>query len=170
MVYTGDGKGKTTAALGVALRASGHGWRTLFVQFIKGTWHCGELDGVEKLRPAVEIRPLGAGFVGIMGDDLPIEEHREAARRALREVEKEMASGAWDIVVLDEVNVAVKEGLLTVAEVLEVVRSRPDWLTVILTGRYAPDSFVEAADLVTEMREVRHPFRKGIEAQKGIDF
>jgi cob(I)alamin adenosyltransferase len=170
IVFTGNGKGKTTASLGIALRASGYGWRTLFVQFIKGTWHYGELDAVAKLRPVVDIRPMGVGFVHIMGDTLPLEEHREAARKALHAVRDEMESGEWDVLVLDEINVAVKEKLLTVEEVLEVVSQRPDWMTLIMTGRYAPPEFVDVADLVTEMREIKHPFQQGIEAQKGIDF
>lgn len=170
IVYTGRGKGKTTAALGVALRAWGYGWKTLFVQFIKGTWKYGELEAAEKLRPHLEIRPMGVGFVHIMGDQLPLEEHRTAARNALRMARDEIASGRWDIVVLDEVNVAIHEKLLTTDEVLEVVSARPEWVTLILTGRYARDEILDTADLVTEMVEIKHPFQKGIEAQKGIDY
>ncbi|OGF97769.1 MAG: cob(I)yrinic acid a,c-diamide adenosyltransferase [Candidatus Glassbacteria bacterium RBG_16_58_8] len=170
IVYTGGGKGKTTAALGLALRAWGYGWKTLFVQFIKGTWHYGELEAARRLHPSVEIRPMGVGFVHIMGDQLPLEEHREAARKALSAVREEIASERWDIIVLDEINVAISERLLTAEEVLEVVSSRPAWMSLVLTGRNAPGPLVEAADLVTEMREVKHPFRQGIEAQQGIDY
>lgn len=170
LVYTGGGKGKTTSALGIALRAWGYGWKTLFVQFIKGTWKYGELEAAEKMKPHLEIRPMGVGFVHIMGDQLPIEEHRTAARNALEMARDEMTSGAWDIVVLDEVNVAIHEKLLTVEEVLKVVSARPEWMTLVLTGRYAREEIIEVADLVTEMVEIKHPFQAGIEAQKGIDF
>ena len=170
IVYTGGGKGKTTAALGVALRAWGYGWKTLFVQFIKGTWKYGELEAARKMGPSLEIRPMGVGFVHIMGDNLPLEEHIEAARKALGAAKEEIKSGAWDIVVLDEVNVAIYKKLLTVEEVLEVVAGRPEWMTLVMTGRNAPEALLEAADLVTEMREVKHPFQQGVEAQKGIDF
>jgi cob(I)alamin adenosyltransferase len=170
LVYTGDGKGKTTAALGVALRAWGYGWRTLFVQFIKGTWRYGELEAAAKLGPFIEIRPMGVGFVHIMGDRLPLEEHVKAARSALDIARAEIASGRWDIVVLDEVNVAIREKLLKVEEVLDVLSARPSWMHLVLTGRYAPPEIIDAADLVTEMVEVKHPFRKGVVAQRGIDF
>ncbi len=170
IVFTGDGKGKTTAALGVALRAWGYGWRTLFIQFIKGTWHYGEIDAVKRLGPGIEIRPMGVGFVHIMGDDLPLQEHVEAAGRALETARDEISSGEWDIVVLDEINVAVREKLLAESEVLKVIGERHPWTTIILTGRDAPCAFVEYSDLVTEMQEVKHPFQGGIEAQQGIDY
>lgn len=170
IVYTGGGKGKTTAALGMALRAWGYGWKTLFVQFIKGTWKYGELEAARKLAPSIEIRPMGVGFVHIMGDNLPLEEHIEAAGRALDAAEEEIHSGTWDIVVLDEVNVAIHEKLMTVERVLEIIAGRPKQVTLVLTGRNAPDALLEAADLVTEMKEIKHPFQHGIEAQKGIDF
>jgi len=170
IVYTGDGKGKTTSALGIALRAYGYGWKTLFVQFIKGTWHYGEMEAADRLHPFLEIRPMGAGFVHIMGDDLPLEDHRQAAREALRVAREEIASGMWDIVVLDEINIAIQKKLLTGEEVLDVIATKPEWMSLILTGRNAPDEIVAAADLVTEMKEVKHPFQKGIGAQKGIDF
>jgi len=170
IVYTGDGKGKTTSALGISLRAYGYGWKTLFVQFIKGTWHYGEIDAATKLHPFIDIRPMGVGFVHIMGDNLPLEKHRQAARNALLTAMEEMTSGAWDIVVLDEVNVAIHKKLLTVEEVLDVIARKPGWMSLILTGRYAPEEIISAADLVTEMKELKHPFEKGVEAQKGIDF
>ncbi len=170
IVYTGGGKGKTTAALGMALRAWGYGWKTLFVQFIKGTWEYGELEAARKLAPSIEIRPMGVGFVHIMGDTTPLEEHMEAAGGALDAAEEEINSGAWDIVVLDEVNVAIHEKLIPVERVMDVVAGRPEPVTIVMTGRYAPDELLEAADLVTEMKEIKHPFQKGMDAQKGIDF
>jgi cob(I)alamin adenosyltransferase len=170
IVYTGDGKGKTTAALGMAFRAWGYGWKTLFIQFIKGTWHYGELESARKIHPFVEIRPKGVGFVHIMGDELPLDEHRDSARKALEEARKEITSGTWDIVVLDEINVAIREKLLTVEEVLGVISEKPGWMSLVLTGRNAPDEILGVADLVTEMRELKHPFQQGTEAQQGIDY
>ncbi len=169
IVYTGNGKGKTTAALGMVVRAIGYDWRVLMVQFIKGDWMYGELEGYKKLSPNFELKRMGKGFVRIMGDKRPIEDHIEAAKTALKYAREEMEKD-YDIVILDEVNVAIREGLLTVDEVLEVVKNRPSYLTMILTGRNAADELIEAADLVTEMKEIKHPFQKGIKAQPGVDY
>ena len=170
IVYTGNGKGKTTAALGMAVRAVGHGMRVLMVQFIKGSWHYGEMDGALRLRPEFERRTAGRGFVGIMDDNLPREAHVEAAREALRVSIEKMLSGMYDIVILDEVNYAVRLGLISIEDVLELIRVKPYSTTLVLTGNYADERVVDIADLVTEMREVKHPFRKGMRALKGVDF
>ncbi|MEM2922923.1 MAG: cob(I)yrinic acid a,c-diamide adenosyltransferase [Candidatus Nitrosocaldus sp.] len=170
IVYTGNGKGKTTAALGMAVRAVGHGMRVLMVQFIKGSWHYGEMDGALRLRPEFELITAGRGFVGIIDDDLPREAHVKAAREALRVSRERMLSGMYDIVILDEVNYAVRLGLISIEDVLELIRVKPYSTTLVLTGNYADERLVDIADLVTEMREVKHPFRKGIRALKGIDF
>ncbi len=169
IVYTGNGKGKTTAALGMAVRAVGYDWKILMVQFIKGDWMYGELEGYKRLAPNLELKRMGKGFVGIMGDKKPIEDHIEAARVALKYV-KEQLSADYDLIILDEVNVAIKEGLLTAREVLEVLNQRPDYLHIVLTGRYAPQELIDTADLVTEMTEVKHPYQEGILAQPGIDY
>ena len=169
IVYTGNGKGKTTAALGMVVRAVGYNWRILMVQFIKGDWMYGELEGYKKLSPNFELKRMGKGFVRIMGDDKPIEDHIEAAKTALQYVRDNMDQ-AYDIVILDEVNVAIKEGLLTVEEVLEVIQEKPSYLTIILTGRNAAEEVIERADLVTEMTEIKHPFKAGILAQPGVDY
>jgi cob(I)alamin adenosyltransferase len=169
-VYTGDGKGKTTAALGLCVRAVGYGHRVAFIQFVKGSWHYGELDGIRRLAPEVSLEALGKGFVGILDDQLPREEHEKAARETLAEARRVIDSGQHQIVILDEVNVAIELGLLPASEVLKVVTSRPSAMHVVCTGRGAPPELVAAADLVTEMREIKHPYREGLLAQRGFDF
>ena len=169
-VYTGDGKGKTTAALGLCVRAVGYGHRVAIIQFVKGSWHYGEKDGIKRLAPEVSFEALGKGFVGIVDDQLPREEHEQAARDTLAEARRVMEAGEHQIVILDEVNVALDLGLLSTAEVLEALRARPHAMHVVCTGRGAPKALVEAADLVTEMREVKHPYRQGLLAQRGFDF
>jgi cob(I)alamin adenosyltransferase len=170
VVYTGKGKGKTTAALGIVLRAVGHGYRVGMVQFIKGEWYYGELTSSKRLEPEFEMIAAGKGFVGIIDDDHPIEEHQKAAREAVEMVKDKMASGQYDVMVLDEINYAVKLNLVTVDDVLEIIAARPEKTTLVLTGNYAHEKVIEAADLVTEMREIKHPYKKGIKAKKGIDF
>jgi len=170
IVYTGDGKGKTTAAIGMAFRALGRGWRVLMVQFMKGTWHYAELDTVKRLAPDFEIVPMGKGFYKILDDHYTEEEHRAAARAALQFARDKMLSGEYDLLVLDEVNSAISAGLLPLAEVMRLLDAKPEDCHVVLTGRGAPQELIDRADLVTEMREVKHPYQKGIPAQKGIDF
>lgn len=170
VVYTGGGKGKTTAAIGMAVRAAGRGWRVCILQFIKGSWHYGEEVGLKRLEPEVELVKAGKGFVGIIDDKLPREEHERAAREALEEARKRVHSGNYRLVVLDEISYAVQMGLLGKEEVLELVRSRPPNVHLVLTGNHAVPELIEMADLVTEMKEVKHPFRKGVPAQKGIDY
>jgi len=171
IVFIGNGKGKTTAALGQAMRAVGRGKRVLMVQFIKGPWKSGE-DFVEIKKSGgggeFALKKMGLGFVGILGDKLPIEEHRKAAANALTFIQSELSK--WDIVICDEINVAVSLGLIGAAEALEVIRDIPFEKLVIFTGRGAPSEFIEAADLVTEMRDVKHPFNDGKIAQLGIEF
>ncbi len=168
-VNTGDGKGKTTAALGTVVRAVGYGWKVLIVQFIKGTWQYGEMVGIGYL-PGVRLERMGAGFYKIMGDQLPEEVHRQAAAEALALARDAMASGEWDMVVLDEVNVAMQTGLVPVADVLALIDAKPSYLHLFMTGRGAPPELIERADLVTEMREIKHPYQSGILAQKGFDY
>lgn len=171
IVHTGDGKGKTTAALGLALRAWGGGLRVLILQFIKGGQRYGELDAIAALknvRDTIEVRQCGLGFT--KRDEARKPEHIKAAQETLREAKDEILSGAWDLVILDEINYAVKFGLLDVQEVLALLQEKPSQLHLVLTGRDARPEIVEAADLVTEMHLVKHPFKKGIKAQKGIEF
>lgn len=170
IVYTGDGKGKTTAALGLAMRAAGHDKKVLIIQFLKGGWDYGELKCVERLAPQVTIRPMGAGCIGILDDDKPFEQHQQAALEALKASEEAISSAKYDIVVLDEINIAVHLKLFPVDEVLQLISRRPEPVTLVLTGRYCSDAILEIADLVTEMKEIKHPFQKGRLSQKGIDY
>ena len=170
IVYTGNGKGKTTASLGVALRAIGHGLRVCMVQFIKGEWHYGELNSVKKLEPDFELIVAGKGFIGIIDDDHAFEEHVRAARTALDIVEQKISLDTFDIVILDEINYAVHLGLLQLVDVLKILQNRPKHLSLILTGNHACEEIISLADLVTEMKEIKHPYKKGIKAKKGIDF
>ncbi len=166
-VFTGNGKGKTTAAIGQTVRAVGRGGKVLIVQFIKQVIS-GEVEPLRKL--GVEIYPMGEGFVGIMGDRKPREVHVQAAREALDFAQKKVAKEDYDLILLDEINVAVSIGLLEVKEVLEFLKDRPTSLNVILTGRNAPKEFTEIADLVSEVKDLKHPFSKGVSAKKGIEF
>ncbi|MDX1441180.1 MAG: cob(I)yrinic acid a,c-diamide adenosyltransferase [Nitrosopumilaceae archaeon] len=170
IVYTGKGKGKTTAALGIVLRASGYGKKICMIQFIKGSWHYGEMAASKKLGSNFEMIAIGKGFVGIIDDNSSREEHEQIAREALKISEIKILSGSYDIIILDEINYAVNLGLITINDVMELIKSKPSELDLILTGNYAKDEVLELADLVTEMREIKHPFQKGIKAKKGIDF
>lgn len=170
IVYTGDGKGKTTAALGLCLRAVGYGKKVAIVQFVKGSWHYGELDGIKRLEPEVEIIRMGKGFVGIIDDKLPREEHEKAAAEAVEFVFELMRSEKYDIIILDELNVAVYLGLIDIEDVLRLIQSKPEQLDLVITGRNAHEKLIEVADLVTEMKEIKHPYKKGILAKEGIDF
>jgi cob(I)alamin adenosyltransferase len=172
-LFTGDGKGKTTASLGQMVRVLGRGKSALMIQFIKGPWISGEDEFAARFGiPNSEfgIRKMGLGFVGILDDKLPIEKHKEAARKALDAFIKEKESGKWHLIVLDEVNVAVSLGLLTVVETLEAIKEFPEDKILILTGRDAPQEFIDAADLATEMREIKHPLRQGKRAKFTVEF
>ncbi len=170
VVYTGDGKGKTTAALGMTVRAVGYDWRVCVVQFIKGSWKYGELDGIKRLAPNVELNVMGEGFVGIIDDTKSFEEHRVAAKRAYDLALEKMLSGKYQLVILDELNVAVKLKLISPEELEELVTRKPETLHLVITGRNALPWLIDKADLVTEMTEIKHPFQKGILAQQGVDF
>lgn len=169
IVHTGSGKGKTTAAMGMALRAAGHGLKVLMIQFIKGSWKYGELESIKKLEPFFKIKPMGKGFIRFDKDG-PGPEDVRAVKEAWEYFKREMTSGSYHIIILDEINYAVGYQLLSIEEVLETIESKPDELHLILTGRNAHPELIERADLVTEMREIKHPFQKGIKAQKGIEF
>lgn len=170
IVYTGKGKGKTTAALGMALRAVGHSYKVCMIQFIKGSWHYGEMTSSKRLEPEFEITAIGRGFVGIMDDKTPVEEHKRIADEALHIAQEKIFSKKYDIVILDEVNYAINLGLVKLENVLELIRKKPEDVNLVLTGNHAKEELIELADLVTEMREVKHPFKSGVRAKKGIDF
>lgn len=169
IVYTGNGKGKTTAALGLVLRAVGYKRRCLIIQFNKA-WFTGELVGIKKLSPYVKIIQGGKGFVGILGDRKNISEHQEAAKKTFELLSKEVMSGKWDAVVADEIIGSVVGKLLKLEDVLELIKSKPDELDLVLTGRRAPKKLIKIADLVTEMKELKHPYNQGVMAKKGVDF
>ena len=170
IVYTGKGKGKTTAALGMALRAVGYDYKVCMIQFIKGSWHYGEMTSSKRLEPEFELTAVGKGFVGIMDDKSPIEDHKKIADEALAIAKEKIASQKYNIVILDEINYAVNLGLVTLDDVLKLIQTKPADVNLVLTGNHVREEIVELADLVTEMREIKHPFKSGIRAKKGIDF
>ncbi|MBI5419120.1 MAG: cob(I)yrinic acid a,c-diamide adenosyltransferase [Deltaproteobacteria bacterium] len=166
-VYTGNGKGKTTASLGLAVRAAGHGLRTVIVQFMKGWIDYGELEGVKMLAPYVEIHQAGRDT--FVNRKAPDPEDVRLARRGWELAKGVILDGKADIVVLDEINCAVDFGLLPVEGVVEVLKEKPAGMELVLTGRGAPPAFIEIADLVTEMREVKHYYANGVDARVGIE-
>jgi cob(I)alamin adenosyltransferase len=169
LINTGPGKGKTTAAMGTALRAVGNGMKVLMLQFLKGSWHYGELDAVTAFGPNFVLKQMGRGFVKIGGAETDPEDLR-LVEEAWAEAHAAIDSGDWDMIVLDEINYAIGYGMLDPAKVAEALRARPEMVHVILTGRNAHPLLVELADTVTEMREVKHAYQKGILAQRGIEY
>ena len=170
MVHTGPGKGKTTAALGLGLRAVGQGLRVLMVQFIKGSWHYGELEAAKALgEDRFNILPMGRGFVKV-GVEKPDPEDIRLVEEAWSFASKSILRGECDLVILDEINYAISYHMLDPDKVLDTLRRKPEMVHVVLTGRNAHPSILELADLVTEMRDVKHPYQKGITAQRGIEY
>jgi len=166
VVYTGHGKGKTTAALGILFRAWGRDMKVAMLSFIKTkTSNYGEERAAKRL--GIEVIPLGGGYTWLSQD---IEKDKALARELWTMAQEKMSSGQYDIIILDEVTYPLKYGWLPMEEVLEVLRRRPDSLHVVITGRDAPQELIDFADLVTEMRAVKHPFEQGIKAQPGLDF
>lgn len=173
VVFTGNGKGKTTACLGQMIRAVGQGKKAVMYQFIKGPWISGEhkfLENKKQFKRNLEIHRGGKGFVKILGDKLPFADHRKAAQETLKKAKEAIKSKKWDIVVLDEINVAVSLKLVKASQVLSVIKNEPQNMIIILSGRYAPASFIKRADLATEMREIKHPYNKGKKAEVGFEF
>ena len=170
IVYTGGGKGKTTAALGMALRAVGYDHKVCMIQFIKGSWHYGEMDSSKKLAPEFELVAVGKGFVGILDDTSTKEEHEKYAEEAMKICQEKILSENYDLVILDEINYAVNLGLINLKSVIELIKSKPKKLDLVLTGNHAKEEILHLADLVTEMKGIKHPFQSGIKAKKGIDF
>jgi cob(I)alamin adenosyltransferase len=169
IVNTGPGKGKTTAAIGTGLRAVGAGMRVLMLQFLKGSWHYGELDAVQAFGDKFIMKQMGRGFVKVGGAETDPEDIR-MVEAAWVEAEQAILSGQWDLVILDEINYAISYGMLDPAKVVDVLKRRPEMVHVILTGRNAHPSIVEIADTVTEMRQVKHAYEKGVMAQRGIEY
>lgn len=173
IVFTGNGKGKTTAALGQAARMVGRGKRVLMIQWIKGPWKSGE-DFIEITNKdktgEFKLIKKGLGFVGILGDTLPREDHEKAAQDAFMIAQQEMASGIWDLLICDELNVALSLNLLKKEDVLQWLEKIPKEKFVICTGRNAPQELIDAAHLVTEMKEIKHPFNDGKLAKIALEF
>jgi cob(I)alamin adenosyltransferase len=169
MVFTGNGKGKTSAAMGMALRAVGQGLKVLMIQFIKGSWHYGELDAARMLGDAFEIRVMGRGFVKV-GTEKPDPEDVRMAQEAWEAAVAAMHSGKYDMLILDEINYAIHYGMLPIDSVTEGLARRPEHVHVICTGRNAHLRLLDAADLVSEIKEIKHPYQKGILAQRGIEY
>lgn len=169
LVYTGDGKGKTTAAFGLALRAAGRGFRVHVIQFIKGAMDTGEIEMIAKALPLITVERVGKGFTWRRDVVPTFEDHVAAAREGLARATEAVTRGGYQVVILDEINVALKKKLLPVAAVVALLDARPTALHVVLTGRGAPPGILDRADLVTEMRCVKHPFTRGVPAQVGID-
>jgi len=166
-VYTGDGEGKTLTAFGLALRAVGHGYKVIIVQFMKGRKDVGEYKVRDRLKPEYEIYQFGREDFVDLGSPLPID--YELAKRGLEFAEKALERKPR-VLVLDEINLAAAIGLVKVEDVLKLLEKVPEETVVVLTGRGAPKEFIEVADLVTEMREIKHPHKRGVEARKGIEY
>jgi cob(I)alamin adenosyltransferase len=170
IIYYGNGKGKTTAALGVALRAIGYNHHICMIQFIKGEWNYGELYSANKLKPNFELIVTGKGFVGIIDDDHLIEEHVHSSKNAMKIAMEKITSRKYNIIILDEINYALKLNLISEQDVIDLIKSKPTELNIILTGNYISTKILDLADLVTEMKEIKHPYKKGIKAKKGVDY
>jgi cob(I)alamin adenosyltransferase len=167
IVLTGYGKGKTTAALGMALRAAGHGMRILILQFIKGAWKYGELTSLKRIEE-ITIQTLGTGFTWRKEN---LDEDRELARLGWEKAKDEIDHGKYDIIILDELNYVLSYGLLSLEPILDTIKNRRKNLHLVITGRNAPEELIQQADLVTEMHLVKHPYKdQGVKAQKGIEF
>ena len=170
IVYTGKGKGKTTAALGMALRAAGYNHKICMIQFIKGSWHYGEMNSSNRLEPDFEIIAVGKGFVGIIDDKSTKEEHQKIAQEAIKISKEKIISEKYDLIILDEINYAANLDLIKIDDIIELIKIKPANLNLVLTGNYANPQLIEMADLVTEMKEIKHPFQLGIKAKKRNRF
>lgn len=179
LVFYGDGKGKTTAAFGVALRAVGRGWKVLMIQLTKmGEWPkgepMGEISGAKRLYPDLEVISTGIGFVNILGDTYSFAEHREAAQKGLDLAREKMHSGEYDLIILDEAIGAVSQGQWDFQQLMDLIQNRPRALNLLLTGHDDKQEFIAqviaAVDLATEMRKIKHPFDQGHQARKGLDY
>ncbi len=183
LLFTGNGKGKTTAAIGQAIRALGQGKKVLIIQFIKGPWISGEnkfFDSIKKQNKNLKIIRTGKGFVKILGDKLPFKDHKKAAGEGLKLAKKAIESKKYDLIILDEINNAVDLKLIKAKDVLKIIKNfcvvqrkfpRSSALDIVLTGRNAPKSFIKIADIATEMKELKHPFNKNKKSmKKGIEY
>jgi|TARA_B110000495_G_C22905510_1_gene528556 cob(I)alamin adenosyltransferase len=168
IVNTGDGKGKSTAAFGMAIRAAGNKMNVFILQFMKGQWKAGERKSFDKLSPYIEVVPMGDGFTW---DTENVEQDKATARKAFEIVKEKLNSGKYEMVIFEEINYVLDYKFLPEDEVLETIKNKPEMTHVICTGRNASEKLIEMADLVTEMKMIKHPFEEqGIPAQKGIEF
>ncbi|MFC1834487.1 cob(I)yrinic acid a,c-diamide adenosyltransferase [Thermodesulfobacteriota bacterium] len=170
VVITGYGKGKTTSALGIILRSVGYGMKVCLVQFMKGDMHAGEYDALKKLAPYVEHHLTGKGFCGIQGNPYPFEEHKANAQYAVKLAKEKLISDEYDVLICDEINNAVHLGLLELPQVLDLLEAKPAETHLVLTGRDAHPEVLQRANTVSEVKEIKHAYREGIEPQKGIDY
>lgn len=170
VVITGNGKGKTTSAMGMVLRACGHGLRSCIIQFMKGDLYTGEWDGVKLLGELVELHATGMGFCGIQGNPYSHAEHRANAQAAIKLVRTKIATGRFDIIILDEINNALQLKLIDLEQVVDLIKDKPERLHLVLTGRNARPEVLALADTVSEVREIKHAYQKDIEPQPGIDY
>jgi cob(I)alamin adenosyltransferase len=173
IVYTGNGKGKTTAAIGLGVRAAGNRMRVRMIQFIKGVWKTGEQRTLPLLAPYFELERIGSGFTldGLRDERIPMDEHEARARAGWARARETIQVGEHDVVILDEIMATMTAGFVTVDELLALLAQKPPMMHVVLTGRNAPARLIEIADLVSEVREVKHPYREqGIRAQRGVEF
>ncbi len=170
VVLTGNGKGKTTSAMGMALRAVGHGLKVCVIEFMKGDMYAGEIDGFKRLAPEVEFNRMGKGFYGIKSGPHAFGVHRANAQEALSLAKEKLLSGSFHLIILDEINNALRLGLLDLEQVLDLLDSKPPLVHLVLTGRDAHPDVIGRAHTVTEMREVKHAFHDKLEPQKGVDY
>lgn len=167
MVFTGDGKGKTTSSIGMAMRAAGHNMPVFFLQFIKGSWDYGEIAAFERFSDIIEFQVIGRGFTWKSDD---IEKDREVAGKAWHKAKEAIFSNQYKMVVLDEFTYPLLYGMIDRKEVLQVLKEKPSDLHLVITGRYASNEICKIADLVTEMRPERHPYQEGVLAQIGVEY
>ncbi len=170
VVLTGNGKGKTTSAMGMVLRAAGHNLKVCVIQFMKGDIYSGEWDGVKLLGDLVDFHSTGKGFCGIQGNPYSHSEHRLNAQEALKLVDEKMLSGEYDIIILDEINNALQLKLVDLDQVLAILEKKPPLLHLVMTGRDAHEKVIERADTASRVEEIKHAYRKDIEPQPGIDY
>jgi cob(I)alamin adenosyltransferase len=171
LINTGNGKGKTTAAMGLALRAAGNNMKVLILQFIKGSWKSGEVKILEKLKPLIEIEQLGTGFIKFVDGKPSIsEKDRINAEKSFKYTVDKIKSGKYDVVILDEINNMIDYGLLKINDVISLLENKPEELNIVLTGRNVHPGLIKIADTVTEMKEIKHAYNKGIRARKGIEY
>lgn len=167
IINTGNGKGKTTAAIGQAFRAVGHGSKVCIIQFIKGAWKTGEAKAIKKISDLIEFHIKGSGFTWQTEN---MEEVKQLALEGWSLAKEEIMSDQYGLIILDELTYLIEYQIIKESEVLEVLNKRPNHLDIVITGRNASPGLIEAADLVTEMKEIKHHFREGIKAQKGVEY